>query len=118
MKPLPTMDLAPKENGFRFNEFATYLYLGRKEHWSAFLFKFPQEIKRFHQYMGHTLTPCLVYAGIISTAMWLLIHHAEWYRSIHNATTIYGVLIAGCVVIAYNWNRKMYQAYSSRTHNV
>jgi hypothetical protein len=105
------MDLAPQEKGFRFSEFATYMYLGRKDHWSAFLFKFPKEIKRFNQYMGHTLTPSLAYAGIISTIMWQLIHHSEWYRSMHNAKIVYAVLITGCLIIAYNWNRKMYRAY-------
>jgi hypothetical protein len=105
------MNLLPKEKGMRFGEFVAYLYLGRKDHWSAFLFKFPSEIKRFNQYMGQVLPTLLVYAGIISTIMWQLIHHSEWYRSMHNAKIVYAVLIIGCFFIAFNWNRKMYRAY-------
>jgi glutamine amidotransferase PdxT len=61
--------------------------------------------------MGHVLTRSLVYAGIVSTVMWLLINHTEFYKEIHSATLIYTVLIGGCAVITYLWSRKQYRLY-------
>lgn len=106
-----SMKLSPEAKGFSFGAFVAYVYLGKKDHWSAFLFKFPKDAQRFNQYMGQVLTPCLVYAGIVSTIMWVMIHQSEWYRSFHHAAYVYSILIVGCLLIAYRWNKNLYLAY-------
>jgi hypothetical protein len=105
------MNLLPKEKQKSFGDFVTFLYLGRSEHWSALLYKFPNDWKRFNAYMGEWLPPYLVYAGVVSTLMWLGIHYSEWYRQMHRASYIYAILIAGCLVIGYILNRKKYHAH-------
>ncbi len=106
------LDLEPKEKGLTFPSYSAYLYLGESTHWTAMLYRFPKEIKRLHHYFGTFLTPCLVYAGIISTVMWLLIHYSHAYRTFHTAGRVYFILIAGCfqIIISLNWSRyKSYQ---------
>lgn len=104
-------DLLPKEKGYSFSNISAYLYLGRKDNWYAVLYKLPKTIDRFNHYMGHVFTQALVFAGIVSTAMWLLINHSEFYRSVHSAALIYLILIVGSMVISYFWNRKKYEEY-------
>lgn len=107
------ISLEPKEKGLKFRQYAAFLYLGEPSHWSAILYKFPKDLKRLHQYFGAVLTPCLVYAGIISTAMWLLIQNSEWYRGIHTSGLVYLILIGGCIQIIFTWNWQKYKAYSA-----
>ena len=62
--------------------------------------------------MGQLLTSCLVYAGILSTIMWLLINKTEYYyKEIHSSTLIYLILITGAIAIIYNWNKTKYKEY-------
>jgi hypothetical protein len=108
------LNLEPKEKGLTFASYAAYLYLGEYTHWSAMLYRFPNEIKRLHQYFGSFLTPCLVYAGIISTVMWLLIHFSEVYRALHTAGRVYFLLIAGCIQIIVSLNWRRYKSYQTK----
>jgi hypothetical protein len=108
------LDLEPKEKGLTFASFAAYLYLGKPTHWTAMLYRFPKEIKRLHHYFGSFLTPCLVYAGIISTVMWLLIHYSDAYRAIHTAGRVYFFLIAGCIQIIFSMNWSCFKSYQTR----
>jgi hypothetical protein len=108
------LNLEPKEKGLTFASYAAYLYLGEYTHWSAMLYRFPKEIKRLHQYFGSFLTPCLVYAGIISTVMWLLIHFSEEYRALHTAGRVYFLLIAGCIQIIVSLNWRRYKSYQTK----
>jgi Kef-type K+ transport system membrane component KefB len=106
------MNLFPEEKGYSFSHFVGYLFLGKKEPWTSTLFKYPSNMKRLNNYMGVILTRCLVFAGIVSTTMWILIHNSEYYRSIHSAPIVYSILIAGCFVIIYVWKKKEYNSYS------
>jgi hypothetical protein len=108
------LNLEPKEKGLTFASYAAYLYLGEYTHWSAMLYRFPKEIKRLHQYFGSFLTPCLVYAGIISTVMWLLIHFSEVYCALHTAGRVYFLLIAGCIQIIVSLNWRRYKSYQTK----
>lgn len=76
-------------------------------------YKIPKDINRFNHWMGQTLPQCLSFAGLVSTMMWLLIHHSDYYKSIHSATMIYIFLISGCIVIIYSWNKKIFKQYLS-----
>lgn len=104
-------NLLPDEKGYSFSNIVAYLYLGLKEEWTSLFYKLPKDLSRFNHYMGHTLTQCLVYAGFVSTIMWLLIHHSEYYKTIHGALAIYTLLIIGCITILYRWNNAMYKQY-------
>ena len=109
------MNLTPKEEGYSFGDFVAFLYLGQKDSWTSVLYKFPKSFTRATNYFGHLLTTGLVFAGIVSTIMWLLINNTEFYKSIHSAALIYVVLVLGILIIAFNWNKKLYQQYLVRT---
>lgn len=111
------MNLLPKEKGYTFSNVVAYTYLGYKDSWTAILYKFPKDLKRANNYFGHLLTRGLVYAGVISTTMWLLINYSSYYKTIHSATLIYSILILGCVVIGYLWNMKLYRQYLIETND-
>lgn len=108
-------NLLPSSPGYSFSTLAGYLYLGKKESWIAMFYKLPDSLWRFNQYMGHTLTRCVVYAGVVSTFMWLLIKYTAFYKQVHSAQLVYAVLITGCVVILYRWNLDMYKQYRLQT---
>jgi Kef-type K+ transport system membrane component KefB len=104
-------NLLPKEPGFSFSHFVGYNLLGKKEHWTSTLYKLPSDLERLNNYMGVVLTRCLVFAGIISTFMWILIHNSEYYKSVHTAPLVYTILIGGCFGIIYQWNKVEYKSY-------
>ena len=106
------MNLFPKDKGYSFGNFMAYLYLGNKDNWTATFYKLPKDVKRLNNYMGHVLTKFLVYAGFVSTLMWLLINYSNYYKSIHSATMIYSILFVGCAIISYKWNKSHYRKYS------
>lgn len=109
------MNLIPKDKGFSFGNFVAYVYLGLEDNWSATLYKLPKDIQRFNNYMGNLLTRCLVYAGVISTIMWLLINNTDYYKTIHSAPLIYSILIGGGIIIIYLWNKGLYREYLAET---
>lgn len=106
------INLLPTEKGYTFSNIVAYTYLGHKDNWISILYKLPKDFNRFNQYMGQLLTSCLVYAGILSTIMWLLINKTEYYyKEIHSSTLIYLILITGAIAIIYNWNKTKYKEY-------
>ncbi len=111
-KPSP---LLPTEKGYSFGSVVAFIYLGFKDSWTSIFYKLPKDIKRFNTYMGHVLTRCLIWAGFVSTVMWLLINHTSYYRSFHSATMVYAVLLTGCFVIGYHWNKTQYKQYLAQT---
>mgnify|MGYP006863212108 CR=1 FL=1 len=61
--------MEPKQEGYSFREYATFIYFGKTDHWSAFLYKIPKSLTRFTLYMGTFLIPALSFAGIVSSLM-------------------------------------------------
>ncbi|MFM2019405.1 MAG: hypothetical protein RL007_3061 [Bacteroidota bacterium] len=108
-------NLLPQESGMKFNHFFAFLYLGKKDHWSAILYKFPKEQWRFHHYMGIMLTPALAFAGVISTVMWIGINYVPAYRSLHSAELIYALLVTGTLLISVIISRNLYREYRRQT---
>ena len=112
-------DLYPQKKDYSLSHFIGYLYLGEKQGWTSLLYKFPKDLKRFNHYMGHLLTKFLVFAGFVSTLMWLLLNYTDFYKEIHSANMIYSILILGSILISYLWflkNYKEYQTLSSKTY--
>ena len=104
--------LHPIEKGYSFSNFITYMYFGKKTPFVAIIYKFPPlKNKRFHYTFGNIFVRYLIFAGIISTTMWLLINNSEFYRKIHNPLLIYGILIFGTFTIIYNYYKKNYKKY-------
>ncbi len=102
----------PAERGFSFMELAAFTYFGKKEHWTAMFYKLPRDIHRFNHYIGHLLTRGLVFAGIVSTIMWLLINYTDFYmQQYHRAEIIYGILVVGCLFIGWRWQMALYRKY-------
>ncbi|MBK9108571.1 MAG: hypothetical protein IPM92_09440 [Saprospiraceae bacterium] len=110
------IDLFPSEKEYSFGYFLGYTYLGHKEPWTSIFYKFPKDIHRFNQWMGLTLPQCVAFAGIVSTAMWLLINYTQAYKEMHSATLVYSILIVGCIVINYHYSKKMYRTYLNSTN--
>lgn len=109
-------DLAPKEKGYSFIPFAIYLYLGKKQHWTAMFYKLPKDVKRFNHFMGYMLAAGMSFAGVVSTAMWLLINYTDtYYYKYHNPVIVYSVILVGVVAIALQWHIKMYKQYKLAT---
>lgn len=104
-------NLLPTEKGYTFSNIVAYTYLGYKDHWTAIFYKLPTDISRFNHYMGHTFTKGLVFAGWVSTSMWLLINYTGYYKKYHSPTFIYSFILLGCIWIVYKWNKDMYKQY-------
>lgn len=105
------INLLPAEKGYSFGNIVAYAYLGFKDSWTSVFCKFPKNLKRLNNYMGHILTKCLVYAGLVSTIMWLLINNTDYYETFHSVALVRTILIGGCFLIIYLWNRSLYRQY-------
>ena len=106
----------PTEKGYSFANVAAYTYLGYKDSWISILYKFPKDLKRFNHYMGRILTILLIYAGFVSTIMWLLINNTNYYKTIHSVALVRTILIGGCFLIIYLWRRSLYKQYLANTN--
>jgi hypothetical protein len=106
-------DLFPKEKGYTFSAFCTYVYLGKKEHWTSMLYKLPTDIQRFNYVLGANLSKSLAVAGIISTLMWILIRNTEFYLKMHSANFIYSLIILSSLGIFLNWYKNLYKEYQA-----
>ncbi len=105
-------DFLPTEKGLSFSTFLSFIYLGRKAHWTTAFFQAPNSAERFHFYIGNVLSKALVFAGIVSTIMWLLINYTDWYLTdYHSAAVIYAILIVGTIAIVFFWNKELYKKY-------
>jgi hypothetical protein len=106
-----TFNLVPSEKGYSFSHFIGYVYIGKKQSWISLFYKFPKDLNRLNHFVGQLLSRCLVFAGFLSTAMWLLINNTEFYKGIHSAPMIYLILIIGSVYISYRWFKNIYNEY-------
>ena len=113
-----TRSLHPQDNGYNFRQFAAYLYLGERKHWSTMLYQMPREKWRLHQYMGRILPPCLAFAGLLSTLMWLLIQYYPPYHQYHSPIVIYALLITMCLFINIRFNLSEYRSFLETKKNI
>ncbi len=110
--------LLPSEKNYSFSNIIAYIYLGTKDSWTSIFYKFPKDINRFNHYMGHFMPGCLVYAGFVSTAMWILINNTDFYQSIHSPMLVYSILIIGTIYICYLKNKSFYYKYLLETQEL
>lgn len=105
------MQLAPIEKGYGFGDFLGYLYTGKRQSWTSLFYKLPNSLARFNQFMGTLMTKSLVFAGLVSTVMWLLLNYTTFYPKIHTTKAIYVILIIGSSLIILQWAKKMFTEY-------
>lgn len=109
------IDLFPEEKNYTFSEFIGYFYMGRKTSFWALFYRLPPSLKRFTHYCGRLLTPALVFAGLVSTVMWLLIDYTDFYlKEYHSAELIYTILVVGSTAITYRYFRQQYALYLAK----
>ena len=107
--------LYPLEKGYSFSNFIGYMYLGKKSSWLSIIYRLPPiRNKRFHYTFGNIFVRYMVFAGTVSTVMWLLINNSETYRAIHNHLVIYGILISVTLIILYNYYKTNYNKYQAQ----
>ena len=111
-------NLNPNKKGYNFSNFVGYVYIGKKQKWISTLYKLPNSINRFNLIIGNLISRCLVFAGIVSTSMWLLINNTDFYKEIHNAYLIYSILIIGSFFICRKWFLNGFKKYNTTTNNV
>jgi len=88
------------------------MYFGKKSNLLSILYRIPSfKDKRAHYSLANILVRYLIFAGLVSTIMWILINNSEFYRSIHNYLVIYGILFSGTFVIMYNYYKSNYKKY-------
>lgn len=106
-------DLLPEESNLSFSDFVGYVYTGEKQSWTVLFYKLPNSMARFNHVMGNLMTQNLVFAGLVSTIMWLLLNYSNFYNKIHSAELIYGILLIGSILIAVAWYSKLYKKYQA-----
>ena len=107
--------LYPQEKGYSFSNFIAHMYFGKKSSLLSILYKFPSiKDERFHYTFGNIFVRYLVFAGFVSTIMWLLINNSEFYKDIHNAFVIYGILLFGTLIIMYQYYKTNYNKYQGQ----
>ena len=104
-------NLFPPEKDYSFKDFVSYIYFGHKENFTSMLYKMPKDKSRINYLAGHILTICFVFAGILTTIMWLLIKYTNYYKTVHSASVVYSILLIGCAVLMYEWYRREYKEY-------
>ena len=106
------VNLFPTKKGMSFREFIPYAYLGYKDKWRALLWKIPDSFSRFNSFFGPILAWSLFWAGMVTTAMWLLINNTKWYYpDYHNPLVIYLIMLAGVLLVSTLHFTNLYRQY-------
>lgn len=109
------INIIPKETGLSFGSFIAYTYFGKPEKFISVFYKIPKDTKRAGYITGGLLPLSLLWAGIVTTIMWLLINHTDnYYTNYHSYKLTILVIILGIVGIAYNYFRNLYKIYNSK----
>jgi len=105
-------NIYPDTPGLHYKEFITFIYLGYKGKWTELFYKTPDSFTRFIIIFGPIPAYSLVWAGMITTTMWLLINESAWYLiNYHNPLIIYLFIIAGVLLVAQLRLYYLYKIY-------
>ena len=106
------VNLFPAQKHLSFGQFVIQSLYGPEGSWTAFLYKFPADKKKLHYVFGYILSYGLLWAGIVTTTMWLLINHtATYYTHFHSYTGTISFILGGIVVVIYYYFNKLYNLY-------
>lgn len=107
-------NLFPKKRGLSLKELAPYVYLGKPGRWTAILWHFPKSFTRFTMVFGSILAWGLVWAGAVTTAMWLLIRHTDWYYpNYHYPVLVYLLILLGMLMVILAYFKSLYSKYQA-----
>lgn len=91
----------PQEKNLKYQDFTTYLYLGYPGKWTMMFYRLPNSITRLNIIFGPIMAYSLVWAGLVTTTMWILMARSMMYAYFfHSPVLIYFALITGVLVIS------------------
>jgi hypothetical protein len=106
------VNLFPAQRNLSLGQFVVQALYGPGEKWTAFLYKFPVEKQKMHYVFGYILSRGLLWVGVVTTMMWILINHtATYYTRFHTYTGTMGLVLGGVAVVAYYYFKQLYNAY-------
>ena len=105
-------DVLPTEKGLNFGDFFAFIHLGKKGHWTSVLYRLPSDIMRWTQIVGYLSSTGLVFAGLATTLMWIMIYYIPgFYESYYNLNAIYSIILIGSIAIWTNYYRGLFKKY-------
>jgi hypothetical protein len=108
------VNLFPAQPNLSFGQFVVHSLYGPGESWTAFLYKFPADKQKLHYVFGYILSRGLLWVGVVTTMMWLLINHtATYYTHFHSYIGTMSLVLGGVAVVAYYYFSQLYTAYRS-----
>ena len=106
------VNLFPAQKHLSFGQFMVASLYGPGESWTAFLYKFPADRRKLHYVLGYILSRGLLWAGVVTTIMWLFINHTvTYYLHFHSYIGVASLILGGAIVIAYCYFNRLYNAY-------
>ena len=104
----------PEEKDLSFGDFMAYLYFNKRKKWYEMLYKLPLSLRQNHRIMSMLLPQGLMFAGVVSTIMWIGIRQQwSWYLELHSVPLIWAIIIIGTGAIFVLNCRKEYSVYKS-----
>jgi hypothetical protein len=108
------INLFPAQRQLSFGQFVAQALYGPGASWKAFLYKFPADTQKLHYVFGYILSRGLLWAGVVTTIMWVLINHtATYYTHFHSYSGTMSLILGGVAVVAYYYFNQLYTAYKS-----
>lgn len=106
------VNLFPAQKHLSFGQFVVHSLYGPGERWTAFLYKLPADKQKMHYVFGYILSYGLLWAGLVTTVMWLLINHtATYYTQYHSYKGTVSLVLGGVAVVIYYYFNELYNAY-------
>jgi len=108
----PVSNFVTYTPGLSFNQFAWQLYHGKTnghKKWNA-LTSFPKGFKRSMYVLGWLLPRVVIFAGLVTIVMHLLLMYSPAYKQMHGRLIpfIYGLMMLSIFVFNYYFARTMY----------
>ena len=108
------VNLFPTQKHLPFGQFVVQTLYGPGARWTAFLYKLPADKQKMHSVFGHILSYGLLWAGLVTTVMWLLINHtATYYTQYHSYKGTVILVLTGVAGVAYYYFSQLYIAYKT-----
>ena len=106
------VNLFPAQKHLSFGQFVVQSLYGPGESWTALFYKFPADKQKLHYVFGYILSRGLLWVGVMTTVMWVLINHITmYYTRFHTYTGTLGLALGGVAVVAYHYFNRQYAAY-------
>lgn len=103
----------PSQTGLSFGEFATTYYLGRKQHWTNLLLRFPTRWSVFVKAFGYALPRALIVIGLLVSVSSATLTVSKAYSDFYPAVrpVFYVTLVATALYFYFRFFKVEYRAY-------